>query len=235
MNSADSAVSSPHIGTLHERSLHAALKDWYEQPGDRREVKVDGYVIDLIHDDTLIEIQTRSFAPLRTKLAKLTRTHPVRLVHPIAAERWIVKLAEDGETLIERRKSPRRGRIEHIFLELVSIPHLVERANFSLDVLLTQEEEIRVRDGKGSWRRKGWSIRDRRLLDVVQRVTLSTIEDYRTLLPSDLPVSFTTRDLAHAIEHPIYIAQKMAYCLRKMNAIEVVGKQGNSILYSLSD
>jgi hypothetical protein len=233
LNSSDADEKSPLIGTLSERSLHAALKDWYEKPGDRREVKVDGYVIDLIHEETLIEIQTRSFAPLRTKLAKLTRKHPVRLVHPIAAERWIVKLAADGETLIERRKSPRRGRIEHIFLELVSIPHLVERDNFSLDVLLTQEEEVRIHDGKGSWRRKGWSILDRRLLDVVQRVTLSSVEDYRALVPPDLPAEFTTRDLAKAIEHPIYVAQKMAYCLRKMDAIQVVGKKGNSILYSL--
>src|SRR5687767_11161076 len=141
---------SPHIGTLKERSLHANLKDWYAQPGDRREVRVDGYVIDLVRDDLLIEIQTRSFFPLKKKLTKLTESHPVRLVHPIPAERWIVKLAADGETLIERRKSPKRGYVEHIFSELVSIPHLIERENFSLDVLLISEEEIRCHDGKGS-------------------------------------------------------------------------------------
>lgn len=220
------------IGTLAERSLHAALKDWYARPDDRREVKVDGYVIDLVRGDLLIEIQTRSFAALRRKLARLTESHPVRLVHPIARERWIVKLGPDGVTLVERRKSPRRGCLEHIFTELVSIPHLCSRDTFSLEVLLTREEEIRWNDGQGSWRRKGWSIRDRRLLEVVQQVTLATPDDFRALLPPGLPQPFSNRELAGALGQPLYVAQKMTYCLQRMGALEFVGKQGLAHLFS---
>lgn len=221
------------IGTLGERSLHAALKDWYALSGDQREIKVDGYVIDLVRGDLLIEIQTRSFSALRRKLTRLTESHPVRLLHPIAQERWIVKLDADGETQLERRKSPRRGCIEHIFTELVSIPHLLARDNFALEVLLTREEEIRCNDGRGSWRRKGWSIIDRRLIDVVQRVPLATIDDVRALLPADLPQPFTNKDLARALGHPLYVAQKMTYCMQRMGALNLVGKQGKSHLFSI--
>jgi hypothetical protein len=224
---------SPHIGTLTERSLHAALKDWYAQPGDQREVKVDGFVIDLVRGDLLIEIQTRGFTPLKRKLAKLTETHVVRLAHPIAAERWIVKLASDGETQIERRKSPRKGTIEHIFTELVSIPHLIERDNFSLDVLMIREEQVWLKDGRGSWRRKGWSVMDRRLIDVVQQVTFSTPADFRALLPNNLPAEFTVKDVARGLRQPDYIAGKMLFCLRAMNAITLIGKKGRAYLYSL--
>ena len=35
------------IGLLNEKPLHASLKQWYARPGDRFEVPVDGYVIDL--------------------------------------------------------------------------------------------------------------------------------------------------------------------------------------------
>jgi hypothetical protein len=45
------ASKSPIIGTLMETSLHAALKEWYAQPGDRTEVPMDGYVIDLVRDE----------------------------------------------------------------------------------------------------------------------------------------------------------------------------------------
>lgn len=223
---------SPHIGTLKERSLHANLKDWYSQPGDQREVKVDGYVIDLVRGDLLIEIQTRSFYPLKNKLTKLTATHPVRLVHPIPVERWITKLAEDAETVLERRKSPKRGHTTHLFSELVSIPHLIERENFSVEVLLIGEEEVRCQDGKGSWRRKGWSIIDRRLIEVQRRVVFNCLDDYRAMLPTTLPDPFSVRDLAKGIRQPAYIASKMVYCLRTMNVIYQVGKKGNAFLYS---
>ena len=51
------------IGLLNEKPLHASLKQWYARPGDRFEVAVDGFVIDIVRDDLLIEIQTRNFAP----------------------------------------------------------------------------------------------------------------------------------------------------------------------------
>ena len=143
------------IGTLSEKSLHAALKDWYAKPGDRFEENVDGFHIDIVRHDLLIEIQTANFSSLKRKLATLTERHRVRLVFPIALEKWIVRMGSDGITLLGRRKSPKRGLVYHLFKELVSIPELIKKRNFSVEVLLIQEEEIRHDDGRGSWRRKG--------------------------------------------------------------------------------
>jgi hypothetical protein len=53
------------IGLLNEKPLHASLKQWYARPGDRFEVPVDGFVIDVVRDDLLIEIQTRNFSSLK--------------------------------------------------------------------------------------------------------------------------------------------------------------------------
>lgn len=80
----------PGIGLLNEKPLHAALKKWYAQPGDRFEVAVDGFVIDLVRDDLLLEIQTRNFAAMKSKLQRLTSAHRVRVIYPIAHEKWIV-------------------------------------------------------------------------------------------------------------------------------------------------
>ncbi|MEJ2211578.1 MAG: hypothetical protein P8129_21435 [Anaerolineae bacterium] len=223
-------ASSP-IGTLNEKALHAALKEWYAEPGDRVEVEVEGYFIDLVRGELLIEIQTGGFASIKRKLLALTEAHPLRLVYPIAHEKWIVKLDGDGQRF-SRRKSPKRGQVEDVFSELVSFPRLITRPNFSLDVLLIQEEEARVHVPGRAWRRRGWVTHERRLLDVVGRHTFETGPDLARLLPADLCGEFTTADLAAAIRRPRWVAQKMAYCLRKAGLIEAVGKQGRSILYT---
>ena len=158
--------ATPTIGTYQEKSLHAALKDWYAAPGDLTEQPVDGYVVDLVRGDELIEIQTRNFAAIKRKLSQLLKEHPVRLVHPIPTQKWIVRLERDGTTVRSRRRSPKRGSLLHVFDELVSIPTLVGNPRFSLEVLLVAVEETRCQDGRGSWRRRGWSIHDQILIGV---------------------------------------------------------------------
>lgn len=219
------------ISTLNEKPLHAALKRWYAQPDDELEVSVDGFVVDIVRGDLLVEIQTGSFASIRRKLVGLTAHHSVRLVYPIAQEKWIVKLPEDEGDRPHRRKSPKRGTLVHVFEELVSFPALLSKPKFSLEVLLIKEEEIRRRDGTRGWRRKGWVIQERRLLDVVGQRLFRTPADMEVLMSSVGIKPFTTAEMAAAIDKPRWLAQKMAYCLREMGAIKAVGKQGNAVLY----
>src|SRR5688572_30856194 len=46
-----------------------------------------------------------------------------------------------------RRKSPKKGRVEDLFWELVSIPQLLMNPNFSLEVLMISGEEVRRYNG----------------------------------------------------------------------------------------
>ncbi len=232
MRSISNVDKKRSIGTMQEKSLHAALKRWYARRGDRLEVRVDGFDIDILRGDLLIEIQTRNFSALKRKLTALTEHHPVRLVYPIAQEKWIVRIAADGRTQLSRRKSPKRGRLAHLFEELVRIPRLMMSPNFSLEVLLIQTEEIRCDDGQGSWRRQRWSIHDRTLIDVVDRTVLQSPSDFRAFLPSTLTEPFTTADLSKALSLSRRLAQKMAYCLREMGVIKIAGKRGRALLYS---
>ena len=222
------------IGLINEKPLHASLKQWYARPGDRFEVPVDGYVIDIVRDDLLIEIQTRNFGSINSKLSKLTRSHEVRLVYPVVQEKWIVRMATDAGGVTIRRKSPKRGRLEDLFWELVSIPHLLSNPNFSLEVLLIREEEVRRYDGKRKWRRKGWVIEGRRLVDVLDRRFFRESVDWLAFVPEGLQ-SFTTKDLATAVNARRDLAQKMAYCLRHARMLEMIGKQGRSNLYRVAN
>lgn len=221
------------IGTLNERSLHAALKQWYAQPGDLIEVPVDGFTVDIVRGDLLIEIQTRNLSSIRRKLTKLVEQHPVRLVFPIAQDCWIVRQSWNGRRALGRRKSPRRGAFEHVFDDLVSIAELLAHPNFSLHVALIQEEQVRRRDSTGSWWRKGWAVHERRLLRVLDQRLFETPQDMLALIPDTRLETFTTKDLAEAISQPLWLARKMAYCLRKMGAVTTIGKRAHAILYAI--
>jgi hypothetical protein len=231
----DQQASLVRIGTLGEKSLHAALKQWYARPGDRFEVPVGGYHIDILRGNLLIEIQTRGFSSAKRKLYDLVDAYRVKLVHPIPVERWLVDLDASGIQQLSRRRSPKRGQAAHIFLELVRIPDLIMHPNFSLDVLLVHDEEIRHDDGKGSWRRGRRSISDRRLLEVVQHIPFERPADFGALLPADLPETFTTGDIAAGLKgrNARSLAGKMAYCLRKMGVIEQIDRRGSAYLYRL--
>ncbi|MBL7164407.1 MAG: hypothetical protein ISS57_17610 [Anaerolineales bacterium] len=229
-----------HIGELNEQPLHAALKAWYTRPGDQIEASVDGgqrgYVIDIVRDDDLlIEIQTGNFSSIKRKLHDLVKRHPVRLIYPIAVEKWLLKLPKKGWDGPRRRKSPKRGRVEVVFAELVSFPQLLLEDNFSLEVVLIQEEEVRRYAGAKHWRKKGWVTVERRLLDVVAQRLFETPSDMSALLPVETPQQFTTLDLAEMLASPRWLAQKMAYCLQEMGEIIRVGKRGRSYLYSRID
>ena len=86
------------------------------QPGDALEVKLGRYVIDLVRDDLLIEIQTRHLYALRPKLRRLLDDgRRIHLVHPLPAERWIVREDAAGRP-VSRRKSPRHAAVHDLSL-----------------------------------------------------------------------------------------------------------------------
>ncbi|MDY7101169.1 MAG: hypothetical protein S0880_08275 [Actinomycetota bacterium] len=220
-----------HVGTLTERSLHAELKVWFARPGDQVEVPVDGYVIDLVRGDRLVEIQTGGFGSMRRKLdTLLAADHRIIVLHPVATETWIVKETADGEP-VGRRRSPKRGGELDLFAELMRIPDLLGHPGLTVGVVLVRQEEIRRDDGLGSWRRRGWSIHDRRLLEVVSHQLFASTRELRDLLPDSLPARFTTRMLADEAHIRLDLAQRVAYTLVRCGEIEQVGKDGRYNLF----
>lgn len=225
------------IGTLAETSLHAALKAHYARPGDLLESAVAGFVVDIVRPldagIQCIEIQTRRLGLMKPKLRTLLAQYPVHVVHPIAQARFIVREAADG-TQLSRRKSPKRRNILDLFPELVGLAELAPHPHFTLEVVLIDEEEHWRDDGRGSWRRRRWSISDRRLLGVGQVWRFAAPADYAALLPADLPEPFDTATLATCLPASRALAQQMAYCLRATGVLQTIGKRGNAFLYARS-
>ncbi len=217
---------------MNEHTLHSAIKQWYSLPGAISEVNIGQFVVDVVQGSSLVEVQTRNFSATKKKLQRLVEDHKVRLVYPIAKRKWISRVGQSGE-LLNRRKSPKKGRLVDLFYELVRLPDLIAHENFVLEVLLIEEEEVRCNDGRGSWRRRGVSIKDRKLIRIVDRVIFNDERDLLRFLPKELPNYFTNRDLAVHAGISVNLACKMTYCLKKMGAIAEMGKRGRALLFRI--
>ena len=222
------------IGVLREGPLHAAVKDLCARPGDRAEVPVGGFVIDLVRGDgELVEIQTGGFSPLGPKLDALLDGHRMRIVHPVPAERRIIRVDEHGEVLSARRSPLRAGALD-VFDRLVSFPSLLAHPNLVVEVLLCREDHVRAPEAGRS--RSGRRRRDpgqRRLVDVLGRVELEGPGDAAALLPEALDASaFTTRELAAALGCRLVLAQRVVYCLRAMDVLTDAGRRGRAPLHA---
>ena len=222
--------AAPHIGTLNEKPLHAALKAWVAEPGDQFEVRIGRFVADIVRDSLIIEIQTGSTFPLKRKLHALLKHHAVHLVIPIARQKTITTIDKDGE-VVSSRKSPKRGELLDVFHQLVSLRDLLGDANFSVEVLLIHVEEIRRPCTTRKRRWKDWEVHERRLIEVFDHASFHHPGDYLAAIPSTLDEPFTTADLARATGRPRRVAQQIAYCLREMGALAVVDRKRSGIRY----
>lgn len=215
---------------LREGPLHAAVKALLARPGDRVEVKVGRFVIDLVRaDGELVEVQTGGFGPLAGKLDALLDEHPFRIVHPVAAERRIVRVDDAGEVLSMRR-SPRRATAVEIFDKLVAFPSLLAHPNLTLEILLAREDHVRGA-APVRVRRRTRDPGERRLVEVIERVELRAPADVLDALP-ELPADpFSTRELAALLRCPTVLAQRTVYCMRLMELIEPAGRRGRTPLH----
>jgi hypothetical protein len=203
-----------------ESSLHRQLKERYgEGVGGRTEVGVDGFRVDAIDPEgRLVEIQAGRLGALKEKLSQLLGAYPILVVKPIVLTRRIVRRASaDGPDLSSRR-SPRRGDLLDVFDDLVGLAKLFPHPNLTIEVAGVAIEEIRVPGG-----RRGHTVIDRRLVEVVTSATLKEAVDLWSLLPVCLDPSFTTADCARRLGRSVAFAQRMAYCLRHAGAIEERG------------
>lgn len=225
-------TASTVLNTYREGSLHASLKAMYARPGDRVEESVGGYVVDVVRDDGLVEIQTGSFASAARKLRRLVPDHRVLLVYPIPIERWLVRVDADG-VVSARRRSPKRGLPLDLFHELVAFPELMADPNFTVELAMIREEEVRgpVPSGARYRHPREWWRLDRRLIEVVETIRVETPVDLLGLLPAGVPEPFTSVDLAALSGRPRHLAMRAAFCLQRAGATRCTGRRGRLQTY----
>ena len=219
-----------------ETSLHRQLKAIYAGQAAQVEQRLGDYRIDAVRPGELIEIQHGSLAAIRDKIAALLAEHTVLVVKPLIAKKTLVKLDRQGGREISRRQSPKTAGILDLFHELVYFTRVFPHPQLALEVPLVEVEERRY-PGHGKrrrWRADDFQVEDQRLLEVRQTWRLTTCGDLVALLPRKLPAEFHTGHLASGLGIERWVAQRIAYCLRKMGAAQECGKQGNAVVYRLA-
>jgi len=217
--------------TSMETSLHRQLKALYCAEASSQEVRIDGFRIDAVVRGRLIEIQQGSLGALRDKVRTLLDNYDVTVVKPLVARKLLVRRKKAGGAVLSTRYSPRRETVADVFSDLVHFVGVFPHPRLTLEVVLTLQEEHRAPARKRRWRGPDFKVLDRMLVGVESRVTLKDSQDLASFLPSTLAEVFSTAEIAREASMPRWLAQKMAYWLRKTGAIDVAGKRGNAWLY----
>ena len=223
-----------NAGKHMETSLHQQLKTHYAGRLGKTEVKLGAYRIDVIRRGELIEIQHAGLGAIRDKIRTLCESHKVRVVKPIVVRKLIVKHDSLGGTVVSRRLSPKQGKLLDLFDDLVHFTRAFPHPRLTLEVALVEVEETR-HPGHGRrrrWRQNDFEVADQELVSVISTHRFRTARDLLRLIPGKLPAPFDTAELATALGEPRWIAQRMAYCLRHMGAVETIGKRRGAWLYA---
>jgi hypothetical protein len=218
-----------------ETSLHRSLKELYLTPGSRMEAAVRGYRADVLRRDLVVEIQASPLGAISRKIADLVMHHRVLIVKPIARRKTLLRRSNPKGDWDVRRLSPKRGKLIDVFDDLVRFTRVFPHPNLSIEVVLVDEEELRLPKRRHRFRRPDFRVFDRRLTAIVARHRLATAADLVSLLPPNVPGSFTTGVLAQHLGTPAWFARRVAYTLRHCGAARMTGKQGNRLIYELNE
>lgn len=219
-----------------ETSLHRQLKSIYAGEEGEVEHRLGRYRIDAVRDGLLIEIQHGGLAAIRDKIQALVKKHDVLVVKPIVARKRLIKYKKQGGAIASSRWSPKRGGKLDLFHELIHFTRAFPHKRLAIETPLVEVEEHRY-PGHGKrrrWRKNDFVVDDQTLVRVIETHRYESTADLLRLLPTGLPSPFDTGDLAVGLEIDRWLAQRIAYALRKTGAARQVGKRGNALLYKLA-
>ncbi|MBQ8324800.1 MAG: hypothetical protein IJX82_06610 [Clostridia bacterium] len=223
------------IGTLGEKKLHAALKRFYAKDSTCMEVPVGRFVADVFDGERIVEIQTRQFARLQKKLCFFLERFPVTVVYPLPRTRYLIWTDPATGESSRPRKSPAVGTPLSALHELYHIRTLLGVENLTVEVLLFDLDEYRLLDGYGKTKKKGSTLVEKIPRGEPELMRLQSAEDYRALLPKELPHAFTAAELGKCAGLKGRAVYSAVHVLEELGVIEAAGKDGRATVYQKGD
>lgn len=221
------------IGMLGEKTLHSALKYYYEPDETKHERELAGFLADILNGEGVTEIQTRNLFSMKRKLRAFSGLVPVTVVHPVIRTRGLIYLDPQTGELSKRRVSPRHGRPEDAFSELVHIREELALPRLRFMILLVDADEYRIKDGLETRRGKKPLKFELVPRGIAGEYALENNGDYLRLLPEGLERSaFTVRELAECARLPERTASAMCAVMLARGALERK-KEGKRFVYSV--
>ena len=224
------------IGTLGEKTLHAALKLYFEPDTAYHEIKTGRFYADIAREGRIIEIQTRSFNRLREKIPYfLDEGYIVTVVYPVPAIKWLSWIDPECGSVSEKRKSPKKGSVYSIIPELYKIKPWLGNRNLEFEILLLEVYDYRNLDGFGKDRKIRSTRYERIPISLLGETCTGAADGFSAFIPDNLPEKFTSSDFAAAAKITKPLASTALSILYGVSAVERIGKKGRAYLYKLSN
>ena len=223
------------IGTLGEKTLHAVLKDYFQEDTHFQEFTVDGYVADVVRGGEIVEIQTRDLYRLAPKISTFLVENRVTVVHPIALTKTVFWMDPETGECISQRKSNKKGKVIDVLPELYGLRQFLKNEKFRVCILLLNVNEYRVLDGYGKDKKKRATKLDRYPTALIDEIYLENAEDYRRFLPDELSEEFASSDFRIAAKCDTFTAQRSLNILSQLGILECIGRKGRQKAYMISD
>lgn len=226
-------IEKDKIGLLQEHTLHRVLKFYLSLEEEHHEIKIGRMYADVMLDNHIYEIQTKSFNLMRNKLEVFLKDYQVTICYPMALNKTIYLTNDFGE-LVSNKKSPKHANPLEIFWELYKIKNYLLNPNLHFKILMLDIDELRVEKEKTWKSRKGFERVNQipRKIDYIYNI--NTPSDFKDLLLMyDLKEVFTSKDFARSTRITIKKATTALNVLTYLNVVERIGKEKNSYLYKI--
>ena len=151
------------------------------------------------------------------------------VVHPVYSTEWINRTDPDTGEVV-RRRSSRKGRAADVLTELYPLREFLKNPQFHLRVVELETERWDIGRSRGR----------KQHLDRVPRAflrewVLESPEDYRELLPQEVPETFTAEEFGRLLHQRKDDAWQSLAVLEVLGLAERTGKQGRKNLYRLTE
>lgn len=226
------------IGTLGEKTVHAVLKYYYAPEERYHEVRIGNFIADICKEGEIIEIQTRHFHTMRSKLDYFLQDYEVTIVYPVPHIKYLRWVDPATGEISPARKCPKKGKIYDIVPELYKIKPYLSNEHLHFILIFLDMEEYRILDGWSKDKKKGSTKTDKIPLSLVNEWRIDVKEDFLNFLPQlncpgpGLPEKFTSKDVSAVCKIPTQTAGILLNILYDLKLIDRIGKTGNAYLYS---
>ena len=243
------------IGRLAEKQMHAAIKRFICPDEAKHEILIDGsagckkseaekesgkkakkrrFVADILDGNTIYEIQTGGFSPLKDKIQWIldNTSYNITVIHPIAETKWVSLINTKTGNVENRKKSPVKGKITDIAPELYFFRDFISSPRFSLVILMMEAEQYKKNIQKDGRKRPRYKKYELIPISLLRAYVFRSVSDYSIFIPEGLDEPFCVKGYSAKSGIRGMDAYSIVKTLCHLGLIEPAGMIGRAAAYA---
>lgn len=223
-------------GCIAQSSDGNDSEDKYSEPHEKgKKNKKRRFVADILNDNTVYEIQTGGFSPLREKIQWIldNTTYNIIVIHPIAETKWVSLINNKTGDIESRKKAPQKGKIEDIAGELYFFRDFIASPRFSLVILMMEAEQYKKNMQNDGRKRPRYRKFELIPISLLRAYIFKSAEDYKLFLPDTLPNPFCVKNYSERSKIRGMDAYSIVKTLLHIGLLEIHGNLGKAVAYRI--